>query len=135
MKPITDAPIFDADQHMYETPGALTKYLPDRFAKAVQFVQMGRRTRIAILGKITEYIPNPTFDRVAAPGSHEKFYSGHNPEGLTLREMQGAAIDAPPASRNPEDRIRSWTAKRSARRSSIRRWPISWNTRRPRIPN
>ncbi|MCW2652815.1 MAG: putative amidohydrolase [Mycobacterium sp.] len=106
MTQFNDAPIFDADQHMYETPEALTKHLPDRYHRAVQFVQVGRRTRIAIMGRITEYIPNPTFDRVAAPGAHEKFYSGQNSEGLTLREMQGAAIDAPPATRNPVDRIK-----------------------------
>ena len=29
--PIESAPIFDADQHMYETPEALTRYLPERF--------------------------------------------------------------------------------------------------------
>src|SRR5579875_3059129 len=106
MTQFTDAPIFDADQHMYETPEALTKYLPERFRKAVQFVQVGRHTRIAILNKITEYIPNPTFEKVAAPGAHEKFYSGQNPEGLTLREMQGPPIEAPPATRNPADRIK-----------------------------
>jgi predicted TIM-barrel fold metal-dependent hydrolase len=106
MSQFTEAPIFDADQHMYETPDALTKYLPERYQKAVQFVQAGKRTRIAILNKITEYIPNPTFERVAAPGAHEKFYSGQNTEGLTLREMQGKAIEAPAATRNPVDRIK-----------------------------
>jgi predicted TIM-barrel fold metal-dependent hydrolase len=106
MTEFTEVPIFDADQHMYETPDALTKHLPERYRKAVQFVQVGRHTRIAIMGKITEYIPNPTFERVAAPGAHEKFYSGENTEGLTLREMQGPAIDAPAATRNPVDRIK-----------------------------
>lgn len=106
MTQFTDAPIFDADQHMYETPEALTKYLPERFRKAVQFVQVGRHTRIAILNKITEYIPNPTFEKVAAPGAHERFYSGQNPEGLTMRQMTGTPIEAPPASRNPVDRIK-----------------------------
>jgi predicted TIM-barrel fold metal-dependent hydrolase len=106
MTQFTEAPIFDADQHMYETPEALTRHLPERYRKSVQFVQVGRHTRIAILGKITEYIPNPTFERVARPGGHEKFYSGQNPEGLTLREMQGPAIDAPAATRNPVDRIK-----------------------------
>ncbi|NDJ88021.1 MULTISPECIES: amidohydrolase family protein [Mycolicibacter] len=106
MTQFTDAPIFDADQHMYELPEALTKFLPERYQKAVQFVQVGRHSRIAIMGKITEYIPNPTFERVAAPGSHEKFYSGQNTEGLTLREMQGDPIDAPAAARNPVDRIK-----------------------------
>ncbi len=81
MNEIHDVPIFDADQHMYETAEALTKYLPEKYRKAVQFVTIGKRTRIAILNKITEYIPNPTFEVVAAPGgAHEQFYSGQNPE-------------------------------------------------------
>ncbi|MCK0516682.1 amidohydrolase family protein [Williamsia sp. DF01-3] len=105
MVDLNDIPIFDADTHMYETPDALTKFLPEKFAPAVQFVQVGKRTRIAILNKITEFIPNPTFEKVAAPGAHEKFYSGQNVEGLTLREMQGTAIEAPPASREPRARI------------------------------
>src|ERR1700737_3866613 len=96
MTQFTDAPIFDADQHMYETPDALTKYLPKEFQPKVQFVQIGRHTRIAILNKITDYMPNPTFERVAAPGAHEKFYSGQNPEGLSMREMSGRGIDPPP---------------------------------------
>ncbi|MEX5636462.1 amidohydrolase family protein [Parafrankia sp. FMc2] len=105
MAQFTDAPIFDADQHMYETPEALTRYLPEKYRRSVQFVQVGKRTRIAILGKITEYIPNPTFERVAAPGAHEKFFSGQNKEGKTLRELTGDPIEALPAFRGPESRI------------------------------
>lgn len=105
MTQFTEAPIFDADQHMYETPDALTKYLPEQYRSKVQFIQIGRHTRIAILNKITDYMPNPTFERVAAPGAHEKFYSGQNPEGLSMREMSGRGIEAPAGSRNPEDRI------------------------------
>src|SRR5271156_6778382 len=100
-----EAPIFDADQHMYEMPDALTRYLPERYRSKVQLVQIGKRTRIAILNKINDYMPNPTFERVAAPGAHEKFYSGQNPEGLSMREMSGRGIDTPPGARNPEDRI------------------------------
>ena len=48
MAQFTDAPIFDADQHMYETPDALTRYLPEQYRRSVQFVQLGRATRIAI---------------------------------------------------------------------------------------
>jgi predicted TIM-barrel fold metal-dependent hydrolase len=103
--PIQDAPIFDADQHMYETPEALTRYLPEKYRRDVQFVQVGRHTRIAIRGKITEYIPNPTFDRVAAPGTHEAFFAGTNTEGKTLRELTGRPIDAIPAFREPGPRI------------------------------
>lgn len=100
------APIFDADQHMYETAEALVKFLPDRYRRAVQYAQIGRQTRVVINNRVTDFIPNPTFERVAAPGAHEKFFAGENTEGLTLREMQGKAIEAPAATRNPEDRIR-----------------------------
>jgi Amidohydrolase len=39
MAQFTEAPIFDADQHMYETPDSLTKYLPEKYSRAVQFAQ------------------------------------------------------------------------------------------------
>ena len=101
----TEAPIFDADQHMYETPDSLTKYLPEKYSRAVQFAPFGRQTRIVINNRVNDFIPNPTFERVAAPGAHEKFFAGENTEGLTLREMQGPGIDAPAATRNPVARV------------------------------
>lgn len=106
-----DVPIFDADQHMYETPDALTTHLPDKYHKAVQFVKIGKKTRIAILGKITEYMPNPTFEVVAAPGAHERFYGNNNPEGLSLREMSGTPIKPPAASRDRDERIKQLDAQ------------------------
>ena len=109
--PIESAPIFDADQHMYETPEALTRYLPEEYRRDVQFVQVGRRTRIAILGKITEFIPNPTFERVAAPGAHEAFYAGTNTAGKSLRELTGAPMDSIPAFREPGPRIEALNAQ------------------------
>ena len=100
-----DVPIFDADQHMYETADALVEHLPEKYRRAVQYAQFGRQTRIVINNRVTDFIPNPTFERVAAPGAHERFFAGQNVEGLTLREMQGKAIEAPAATRNPHDRI------------------------------
>jgi predicted TIM-barrel fold metal-dependent hydrolase len=105
MTQFTEAPIFDADQHMYETPESLTKYLPEKYSRAVQLAQIGKQTRIVINNRVNDFIPNPTFERVAAPGAHEKFFAGENTEGLTLREMQGPAIEAPAATRNPVDRV------------------------------
>jgi predicted TIM-barrel fold metal-dependent hydrolase len=101
-----DAPIFDADQHMYETGDALTKFLPEQYSRAVQYGQFGKQTRIVINNRVTDFIPNPTFERVAAPGAHEKFFAGENTEGQTLREMQGRAIDAPEATRTPAERVK-----------------------------
>src|SRR5699024_8065754 len=80
MSQFREAPIFDADQHMYETPEALTKYLPEKYSRAVQFAQIGRQTRIIINNRVSDFIPNPTFERVAAPGAHEKFFAGENTE-------------------------------------------------------
>ena len=85
MTQFTGAPIFDADQHMYETPESLTKFLPEKYSRAVQYGQFGRHTRIVINNRVNDFIPNPTFERVAAPGAHEKFFAGENTEGLTLR--------------------------------------------------
>jgi hypothetical protein len=52
----------------------LTKYLPEKYSRAVQFGQIGRQTRIVINNKVTDFIPNATFKRVAAPGAHEKCF-------------------------------------------------------------
>ena len=63
-----DFPIFDADNHMYETEEALTKFLPKQYAKAIEYIDIRGRTKIVVRGTISEYIPNPTFAVVAAPG-------------------------------------------------------------------
>lgn len=99
------SPIFDADTHMYETTDALLRHLPAQYKHSVQFVQIGRQTRIAIAGKISQYIPNPTFERVAAPGAHEIYHSGNNTEGKTLRELTGDPIESIPAFRAPAPRL------------------------------
>ena len=100
-----DIPVFDADNHFYETPDALTRHLPEKYRKAIQFVTVDGRTRIALRGQITEYIPNPTFDVLAAPGSHIDFYRGENPEGRTLREMAGEPIRPIAAFQEPAARV------------------------------
>ena len=63
-----DFPVFDADNHMYETTEALTKFLPEAYTGLIDYVEVKGRTKIAVKGQISDYIPNPTFDRVAAPG-------------------------------------------------------------------
>ena len=87
-----DFPVFDADNHMYETRDALTRHLPDRYAGLIRYVQVDGRTKIAVKGRISEYIPNPTFERVAAPGAQEEYFKVGNPEGRSRREIMGRAI-------------------------------------------
>jgi len=56
MTQFTEAPIFDADQHMYETPDSLTKYLREKYSRAMRFVQIGKQTRIVINNKINDFM-------------------------------------------------------------------------------
>jgi predicted TIM-barrel fold metal-dependent hydrolase len=100
-----DFPVFDADNHMYETEDALTRYLPEEYAGVIQYVQVNGRTKIAVRNKISDYIPNPTFSKVAAPGAQEEYYKVGNKEGKSRREIMGKAIESPPAFRSPEPRL------------------------------
>jgi predicted TIM-barrel fold metal-dependent hydrolase len=98
-------PVFDADNHLYETRDALTKFLPDRYRNAIEYVDVRGRTKIVVRGRISEYIPNPTFDVVARPGAQEDFYRRGNPEGKSRREIFGEPIRSIPAFREPAARI------------------------------
>ena len=59
---------FDADNHLYENRDALTKFLPPEYAGAIKYIDDNGRTKLAVRDKITDYIPNPTFAKVAVPG-------------------------------------------------------------------
>ena len=62
-----DFPVFDADNHMYETKEALTKHLPERYAGVIGYVEVNGRTKITVKNRISDYITSPI-----TPGS---FYS------------------------------------------------------------
>jgi predicted TIM-barrel fold metal-dependent hydrolase len=103
--PTLPYPLFDADNHLYETEESLTKYLPEHYRNAIQYVQVKGRTKIAVRGQISEYIPNPTFEVVAAPGAMEEYFKNGNPEGKSRREIFGAPIKSPAAFREPASRL------------------------------
>src|SRR5579862_5269217 len=106
MSPQTlDYPVFDADNHLYETREALTKHLPDRYRGAIDYVEVRGRTKIVIRGQISEYIPNPTFDVVARPGAMEEYFRVGNPDGKNRREIFGEAMRALPGFRDPAARL------------------------------
>ncbi|WP_426571455.1 amidohydrolase family protein [Aquihabitans sp. McL0605] len=99
-------PVFDADNHLYETEEALTKFLPARYQRAIEYVEVRGRKKIVVRGQISDYIPNPTFEVVARPGAQEDYFRKGNPDGLSRREIFGEPMRALPAFRNPEDRIK-----------------------------
>jgi predicted TIM-barrel fold metal-dependent hydrolase len=101
-----DFPVFDADNHMYEKPEAFTKYLPKEYEGFIKYVQVNGRTKIAVNNKISDYIPNPTFEVVAAPGAQEQYFKEGNPEGKSRRETLGKGVRAHPGYGDPEPRIK-----------------------------
>jgi predicted TIM-barrel fold metal-dependent hydrolase len=100
-----DFPVFDADNHFYETKDAFTRHLPDRFQHAVEYVEIRGRTKIMIRGQVSEYIPNPTFDVVARPGAQEEYFRNGNPEGKSYRDLVGEPMRAIAAFREPGARL------------------------------
>jgi predicted TIM-barrel fold metal-dependent hydrolase len=106
MAVIADYLIFDADNHLYETKESLTSHLPDRYKRAVDYVDVRGRTKIVVRGTISEYIPNPTFDVVARPGAMEEYFRVGNPEGKDRRALFGEPMRAIDAFRAPAPRLR-----------------------------
>ena len=99
-----DFPVFDADNHLYETEDAFTRHLPDRYKSAIDYVQVRGRTKIVVQGTISEYIPNPTFDVVARPGAQEEYFRKGNPEGKSTASSSAIPMKCIPAFRRPEPR-------------------------------
>ena len=98
-------PIYDADNHMYEQTDAFTRYLPDEYKNVIKFVQVNGRDKIAIKNTISEYIPNPTFNKVARPGAQEDYFKNGNPEGKSRKEIIGEPIRSPEAFFRPQPRL------------------------------
>src|SRR5436305_862286 len=90
---------------MYETKEALTKFVPRQYEGVIDYVEVKGRTKITVKGRISDYIPNPTFEKVAAPGAQEEYFKRGNPEGKSPREIMGKPIAALPAFREPGPRL------------------------------
>lgn len=99
-------PVYDADHHLYEPEEAFTRHLPQKFKRDFYFVDVEGRRKLVVNGMLSEFIPNPTFAVVAAPGAHEKWYRAENSEGKTLRELTGKPIRPPETWRTGDGRIR-----------------------------
>ena len=104
-KTVVDFPVFDADNHMYETREAFTKHLPPGYEGVIDYVDVHGRTKSSCGAQISNYIPNPTFDVVAAPGAQEEYFKHGNPEGKSYREIMGKPIKSLPAFREPAPRL------------------------------
>ena len=79
--------VFDCDFHFYEGVDAFTRHLPSQYKGLVRLANVDGRTKMIIRGRVSDYIPNPTFEIVAEPGSAAEYFSGHNTEGKSFREI------------------------------------------------
>ena len=100
-----DFPVFDADNHLYETEEAFTRHLPQKHKGLIKYVQVKGRTKIAVDNVISDYIPNPTFEVVARPGAYADYFGGNNPEGKSLRELTGEPMRSVDAFRSAGPRV------------------------------
>src|SRR6476659_11510162 len=100
-----DFPVFDADNHLYETQDAFTRHLPEKYKGAIDYVDVHGRTKIVVRGTISEYIPNPTFNVVARPGAQEEYFRNGNPDGKSRREILGEPMRALDGYFSPEPRL------------------------------
>jgi predicted TIM-barrel fold metal-dependent hydrolase len=81
---------FDADNHYYEATDAFTRYIdPGMRKRCMQWADVDGKRRLLVGGKVNKFIPNPTFDPIARPGSLEDYFRGRNSEGLDLKTMFG----------------------------------------------
>ena len=106
-----DLVVFDADNHLYETEDALTRFLPKEYSGLFRYVELNGRKKVVVRDRLSDFILNPTFEVVAAPGAHMAFFSGDNPEGKPLREL---LIEAAPQADRIEAAARSIHAAKVA---------------------
>ena len=107
--------IFDSDNHLYETQDAFTRFLPKGMEGVIKYVEVDGRTKLALKDRISRYIPNPTFNRVAAPGAwglDPAAEGGRKPKGSTVgnftmsEEFKPQVIPGVEAFFDPEPRLK-----------------------------
>ncbi|HKE11861.1 MAG TPA: amidohydrolase family protein [Myxococcota bacterium] len=97
---------YDADNHYYEATDAFTRHMDPRMARrAVQWVTLNGKQRLLVCGKLDRFIPNPTFDPVAKPGSLDQYFRAINPTGASMAELFGGLEPIRPEYRNREARL------------------------------
>ncbi|MCM2389644.1 amidohydrolase family protein [Streptomyces albipurpureus] len=96
---------FDGDNHYYEATDAFTRHLEPEFAGAVQWAEINKRQRLVLSGKVCNFLPNPTFSKLAAPGSLEQYFRGNNESGGSIISQFGALEPIRPEYRDRDARI------------------------------
>jgi predicted TIM-barrel fold metal-dependent hydrolase len=97
---------FDCDNHYYEATDAFTRHIEPAYRKrAMQWAQLDGKTRLLVGGKVNKFIPNPTFDPVAAPGVMDEYFRGRNPKGADPSILFGQLEPIRPEYRDRDARL------------------------------
>ncbi len=99
-----DFNVFDADNHYYEATDAFTRHLPPAYKRTVEWAEIRGKQRMVVAGRVFKFIPNPTFDPVARPGSLDDYFRGKKP-GDDIRAAFGELEPISDAYREPGARI------------------------------
>ena len=99
--------LFDADNHYYEAIDAFTRHIEPGMAKrCMQWVDIDGKRRLLVGGRLNRFIPNPTFDPLARPGSLDQYFRGQNAEGKDVKEAFGVLEPIRPEYRDRDVRLR-----------------------------
>ena len=86
---------FDADNHYYEAEDAFTRHIDPSMAKrCMQWAVIDGRKRLLVGGRVNKFIPNPTFDPIARPGSLEDYFRGRNTEACSATSTRSPSIQS-----------------------------------------
>lgn len=97
---------FDCDNHYYEALDAFTRHLDPAYAKrAMQWATINGKARLLVGGRISRFIPNPTFDPVAKPGALDEYFRGRNPKSASTLELFGELEPIRPEYRDRNARL------------------------------
>jgi len=95
-----DFPVFDADMHYYEDEDAFIRFVPkDMQKRCMQWANVNGKKRLLVGGAVNRFIPNPTWDPIARPGSLDDYFRGKNTSGIDVKTMFG---ELEPLAAHPE---------------------------------
>lgn len=94
---------FDCDHHYYEAEDAFTRHMDPKLAKrGLQWAEVNGKRRLLVGGRINRFIPNPTFDPIARPGSLDAYFRGQ----AATNDIRAAFGDLDSMNDHPEYRNR-----------------------------
>lgn len=97
---------FDADNHYYEATDAFLRHVPREMqSRCMRWAEIHGKQRLLVGGRVNRFIPNPTFDPVAKPGSLIDYFRGKI-SVEDLGEAFGELDPISPAYRDPAARVK-----------------------------